>query len=52
MNDHEMYSMCVFFDLCVTQIWTLTVTELPTVKLKGFMTKCNGFYVIILLYNI
>ena len=30
--------------------WTRTVTELPIVK--GVMTKCNGVYIIILLYII
>ena len=30
--------------------YTCTVTELPTVK--DFMTKCNGVYIIILLYSI
>ena len=48
VNGHEMYCTCVFFFLCVAHILARTVTELPTVK--GFMTKCNGFYIIILLY--
>ena len=50
VNGHEMYCTCVFFYLRVALILTRTVTELPTVK--GFMTKCNGFYIIILLYSI
>ena len=50
VNGQEMYCTCVLFYLCVTHIWTHTVTELPTVK--GFKTKCNGCYIIILLYSI
>ena len=51
VNGHEMYCTCVFFYLCVAHILTRTVvTELP--KVKGFMAKCNGFYMIILLYSI
>ena len=33
VNCHEMNCTCVFFYLCVTHIWTCTVTELPTVKI-------------------
>ena len=43
VNGLEMYCTYVFF-----YIWTRTVTELPTVN--GFVTKCNEFYISILLY--
>ena len=49
VNGHEMDCMCVFFYLGVAHIWTHTVTELPIVK--DFMTKCNGVYIIMLLYS-
>ena len=79
VNGHEMYCTCVFFYLCITPIWTRTVTELPNRKkfylfiqhllsalytnkhalmrylinkYNIFMTKCNGFYIIMLLYSI
>ena len=50
VNGRKICCTCVFFYVYITHIWTRTVTELPTVK--GFMTKCNRFYIIILLYNI
>ena len=49
-NGHEMYCTCVFLYLCVAHILTRTVTEYQPVK--GCMTKCNGIYIIILLYSI
>ena len=50
VNGHEMYCTCVLFYLCVAHIWTRTVTELTTVI--SLMAKCNGFYIIMLLYSI
>ena len=44
VNGHKMYCTCVFFYLCVTHIWTRTVTELPTVK--GFINNCMSFTIL------
>ena len=49
VNGYEMYFTCVYFYLFVTHIWTRIVTELPIVK--GFMAKCNGLYIVMLLYS-
>ena len=49
VNGHEMYCTCVFFYLCVAHILTQSQSY-QTVK--GFMTKCIGFYIIIVLYSI
>ena len=50
VKGHEMYCTCAFFYLCVAHILTCTVTEFP--NSKKFITKCNGVYIIILLYSI
>ena len=50
VNGHEMFCTYVFFYLCVTHNGHVQSQSYQTVK--GFMTKCIGVYIIILLYRI
>ena len=44
VNGHKMYCTCVFFYLCVTHNGHVQSQSYQTVK--GFMTKCNEFYIV------